>query len=150
MSLVRLGQAQVAQSSQTVPTNQATLSKKAAIAAAEQFLAGNGGGAQSSLQPKAVEARLEDNLWFVGFRGTSLPILRAIIVDARTGAARLASQNIQEDWLRGRDNPSAAAAVPAISTSTATAPGKADKKKKKGKAKKPAASAPATSATPGN
>lgn len=79
------------------------LSKREAIAFAEEFVAKASSAAVASgldaLQPKAVGARLESELWFVGFRSADGRRLRGVVVDIRGEGARLASHNFKEDWL---------------------------------------------------
>ena len=105
-------------------TQEKLLSKTDAIAVAEKFVSIQGytGTAKEvTLQPHALGARLDSGLWFVGFHAANLPTIRAVVIDAKTSSARLASNNIQQAWLLADDS----AAAPAISTATVkTAAGK--------------------------
>ena len=113
------------------------LSKKEAITIAEKFVAAQGYTGKSpdvSLQPHAVGARMEANLWFIGFQATNLPVIRGIVVNAQTRATKLVSQQIQKSWLTefDKDQPSTAAAKPA----SADKPKEAKPKPAKAKSKK--------------
>jgi len=128
ISIVRFASAQA--------TKEKLLTKTQAIAAAEKFVAAPGAipAGTMPVQPHAAGARLDSGLWFVGFN-TSIPnTLRGVTVDAKTGAAKLLSHNLQPSWL-----------FEAVQTSTETVKGAAQPapaKKKKGKKAK-AVSAPA-------
>ncbi len=83
------------------------LSKDQAVARAEAFVKENAGkGSLEALQPKAVGARLDSEMWFVGFK----PVapggrLRGIMVAQDGSLTKAVSQSMQEDWLAGNDPP---------------------------------------------
>lgn len=58
---------------------------------------------RGSLEPKAAGARLESDLWFVGFRTTAGSRIRGLRMDAKGQGARFVGQNIQADWLAGKE-----------------------------------------------
>lgn len=60
-------------------------------------------GRQGSLEPKAAGARLDSELWFVGFRAAAGTRIRGVRLDAKGQNIRMLSQNMQADWLLGSE-----------------------------------------------
>ncbi|MBI5624534.1 MAG: hypothetical protein HY924_12210 [Elusimicrobia bacterium] len=57
----------------------------------------------ATLEPKAVGARFDSDLWFVGFRSRSGGRLRSLRMGPKGEAVKMVSQSIQPDWLAGND-----------------------------------------------
>jgi|CXWL01.1.fsa_nt_gi ribosomal protein L12E/L44/L45/RPP1/RPP2 len=71
-----------------------------AIAAAEKHVASQG---YTDLQPKAVGARLDSGIWFVGFRSTAGPSIHGIMINGQK--IKRVSQNLKLDWLMTKPLP---------------------------------------------
>lgn len=71
------------------------LSAKGVIALAEKFVAEQG----YDLQPRAVGARSESEIWFVGFRAKVGDQIRGIMISDNGRKLKLVSQTMRPDWI---------------------------------------------------
>lgn len=58
---------------------------------------------QGSLEPKAVGARFDSDLWFVGFKTKAGGRIRGLRMDALGAGAKMVSQSMRQDWLDGTE-----------------------------------------------
>lgn len=54
---------------------------------------------RGSLKPKTVGARLDSELWFVGFKTTAGDRIRGVLIDPQSRKAKMVSQNLRLEWL---------------------------------------------------
>lgn len=58
---------------------------------------------KGTLEPKAVGARLDSGMWFVGFRSTIGGRIRGVVLDETGTLLKFVSQNMQLDWLSAKE-----------------------------------------------
>ena len=73
-----------------------------ATALAEKYVASQG---YTDIQPKAVGARLDSDVWFVGFRSTVGNSIHGIMVMNKGQKIKRVSQNLKLDWLTTKPLP---------------------------------------------
>ena len=86
------------------PAKNGALSAEDASLLAEKFVAAQG---FADLQPKAVGARLDSDIWFVGFRAKTGESIHGIMVMNKGQKLKRVSQNLKLDWLMSKPEPEA-------------------------------------------
>ena len=61
--------------------------------------------AEGPLSLKAVGARLDSEVWFVGFKTVDGKRLRGVMVTQDGSVVKMVTQSIKEDWLAGKEPP---------------------------------------------
>ena len=86
------------------PAKAGALAAEDASLLAEKFVAAQG---FADLQPKAVGARLDSDIWFVGFRAKTGESIHGIMVMNKGQKLKRVSQNLKLDWLMSKPEPEA-------------------------------------------